>query len=514
MPPRATKRRASARLSSNEAAPPPPVRKQWGAVTLDVDDAEKHVAEIKNVAMVRAIYSEARNQKNKAGFQKLDLKQAFQLVKDGSRAVVMSKGLASLIQLARTRKQQEDTTADFEEEVEEIKRAMDAGEHFDDMKNSLISIVTKAFGAEDAGVALQFKDAMLQVSDSLSSLQDKLSTAKKDSEEVWAFLASIQDSFGAIGVNVQKLIEDVHKANVALGRAPESPKPKQTGTPTPEDSNASDSASSSDAADAFGEEEAVDEDDEDPEQVTHEFQEQVIAADIDDLIEVMANRWRTARRKFRMATMLKVTGKKPELFEMVAASNAVVAPMVEEGRPLTDPPFRNAPPAGWTKGHIRRQFGSVAERQIGIFAQPTSPRIARWTEVKKQAVSARGARGIESVMVDRSQRKGLIRGLGLRPLGVQRPPFPTTQVWDAQAQEDSTLLKVLSRHASRFEHDGIQVMANNAGKSSLEELTAYSLSHSSLSHLDVPARQRWAKLPQLRSRPATALNPDDLDRER
>eukprot|EP00930_Biecheleria_cincta_P064779 TRINITY_DN5043_c0_g1_i3.p1 TRINITY_DN5043_c0_g1~~TRINITY_DN5043_c0_g1_i3.p1 ORF type:complete len:229 (-),score=35.08 TRINITY_DN5043_c0_g1_i3:303-989(-) len=228
----------------------------------------------------------------------------------------------------------------------------------------------------------------------------------------------------------------------------------------------------------------------------------------------MANRWRTARRKFRMATMLKVTGKKPELFEMVAASNAVVAPMVEEGRPLTDPPFRNAPPAGWTKGHIRRQFGSVAERQIGIFAQPTSPRIARWTEVKKQAVSARGARGIESVMVDRSQRKGLIRGLGLRPLGVQRPPFPTTQVWDAQAQEDSTLLKVLSRHASRFEHDGIQVMANNAGKSSLEELTAYSLSHSSLSHLDVPARQRWAKLPQLRSRPATALNPDDLDRER
>lgn len=571
MPPR-TKRRASTKVSaelpagrrastqkpSEEAAPPPPVRERRGGIKLDQEEAKDQAADIKNLAIVRAIYSEARNKKAKAGFTKLNLKQAFQLVKDGSRKIVFSKGIASLLQVAREKKlqaeQAETDAADFEQEVEDIKTAMAAGEHFADMKDSLISIVTKAFETEDEGVAGQFRDAMLQVSESLSSLKAKLSMAQKDSDDLLAFLATIQDSFGAIGVNVQKLITDVHKANVALGREPDSPKTKPAGTPTPEDSDISSSS------DSFvnSEEEAEAKDPEPAarskkslkekkdilktiahsrlldrssifsestkrasdtvtkslmnilgeivqQQVTEELQETVIGADIDELVEIMANKWHIARRKLRMATMMKGLGKKPGLSDVVAASKSV-----EEDRPLTDRPFSQAPPAGWTKAHKGHQFDfDYAEPGIHIFAQTTSPRVARWTEVKKQAVSARGARGIETVMVDRSQRKGLIRGLGLRPLGVQRPLLSTSQAWESQG--GSTLLKTLSRHSSRFEHDGIQVMAKNAGKTSLEELTAYSLSHSALSHLDVPARQRWNKLPQLLR--SSDLHPDDLVEE-
>lgn len=561
------RRRATTQAPSEEAAPPPPVRERRGGIKLAADEAQDQEAAIKNMAEVRAIYSQARSKKAKAGIQKLNLKQAFQLVKDGSRAIVLSKGIASLLSVAKEKRQQEenaaDLTWDFEQEVEHIKMNMAAGEHFDDMKTSLISIVTKAFEAEDEGVASQFKDAMVQVSESLSSLKAKLSMAQKDNDDILAFLASIQDSFATIGVNVQNLMTNMHKANVALGQESRSPKPQQqAGSSTPEDS-ISDSSSSSDAP-ALGEEEAEVKDPEraggsssGPEekkdivktithsrllshssifsesqkrssdhmtkslmnilgeivqqQVTEEIQETVIGADIDDLVEIMANRWHTAKRKLRMASWMKVSGKKPGLSALVAASKAAVAPT--DDRPLTDRPFSRAPPAGWTEGHKGHQFDcDHAERQIRIFAQTMGPRIDRWTEVKKQAVSARGAGGIETVMVDRSQRKGLIRGLGLRPLGVQRPPFPTTQTWESQG--DSTLLKVLSRHTSRFEHDGIQLMATDAGKTSLGELTAYSLTHSALGHLDVPARQRWAKLPQLPgSRLAAAVYPDDLVEE-
>lgn len=571
MPPRrrssvAVQRKTTRRPSAEEASPSPPdEERRRAAVELDTS----HVKEIKHVAMVRAIYSEARKKKDKAGIDKLSLKQAFQLVKDGSRAMVLSKGIASLISVAKEQRQQEESdAANFEEEVEELKRAMAAGEHFEEMRGSLISIVEKAFGGKFEGVAMQFREAMYQVSDSLSSLTEKLNLAKRDNDEVLAFLASIQGSFSTIGVDVQKILADVHKANVALGHGPpDSTNAKKAGTPTPENSDVSDD-SSDDASEVIG----VEETGEDPKQavglrtspkkrkkdimktikhskllshqsvfteskkqatchvteslmeilgdivqqkVTQEIQEQVIEADIGEVVEIMAGRWRTARNKIRMTTMLNAKGNKSGLSELVAASTVALAPMApEEDRPLTDRPISKAPPAGWTAGHRGQQFHhDHAGRQTGGFehtwslrdARGTTPKVDRWTEVKKQAVSARG---IESVMVDRSQRKGLIRGLGLRPLGVQRPPFPMTQAW--QSEGNSTLLTFLSRHSSRFEIDGIQALAKNAGTSAPEELTAYRLSHKALSHLDVPARQRWTKLPQLQS----ALQPDDLVKER
>lgn len=560
------RRKSSSQLSSKKVEEG--VRR--GAIEFNVDD----VKEIKNVAMVRAIYSEARKKKNKEGIEKLNLSQAFRLVKEGSRAMVLSKGISSLLSVAKEQRKQEETdAANFVEEVEELKRSMSAGEHFEDMIGSLISIVTKAFGMDEE-LARQFKEALLQVSNSLASLTEKLNFAKRDHAELMAFIASIQDSFKIIGVDMQKLIADVHKANLAVGRANlDPPHAKHSGTPTPENSDVSED-SSDDVSEVLGAKQTCG----DPKQaagsktslrkrkkdimktirhrkafcndsifsesksktadhvtqslmealgdfvqhqVSQEIQEQVVEADIGDVVEIMASKWHTAKNKLRAASILHTNRKTFGLSDLVAASTLDLAPIApDEDRPLTDRPFRMAPPVGWTTGHRETsiitlgggqtggfelvqtlgqtlgQTGGQQFRQTGGFelgqtlclpaVRATTPKVVdRWTEVKKQAVSARG---IESVMVDRSQRKGLIRGLGLRQPGVQRPPFPITQAW--QSEENSRLMFHFSRHSSKFEIDGMHALATSA----TEELTAYSLSHQ---HLDVPARQRCAKLPEL-----------------
>lgn len=181
--------------------------------------------EVSRVALSRKFYSDTKKTLRKArhdsGKEELGWRQALDVVRKGIKRTVVSKSIASLIAVAK-----KDDTLDIQNEVDALKSLRNLSS-LEDMHEPIKGIIRKSFWAVDLDSEQERKkaaekeaeiyaNALKNVTESLTRLDDDLASTMHDTQELRKSIADLEDSFSQIGIALQPLMAQVQDTLQAL----------------------------------------------------------------------------------------------------------------------------------------------------------------------------------------------------------------------------------------------------------------------------------------------------------